>query len=84
MSKFLLIKYSAAVNVPKLSGSKYRRVSRVRRGAPETILLSLKRRGERAERHASYISETRIRMAAPELRLAPVPRREGRRRHAVE
>ena len=64
--------------------SRRRRVGRVRRRTPETILLSLKRRRERAERRPPNIREACIRMAAPELRLAPVLGREGRRRHAVE
>ena len=64
--------------------SRRRGISRVRRGAPERIFRSFKRRRERAERHASDISEARVGVAAPVLRLAPVPRREGRRRHAVE
>ena len=44
--------------------SRRRRVGRVRRRTPETILLSLKRRRERAERRAPHVRETDVGVAA--------------------
>ena len=59
-------------------------IRRVRRSLPKRVVLGLLNGSERAERRAPHVRETDIGVAAPELRLAPVPRREGRRRHAVE
>ena len=64
--------------------SRRRGISSVRRRTPETILLSLKRRRERAKRRPPHVRETDVGVAAPVLRLAPVLGGEGRRRHAVE
>ena len=59
-------------------------IRRVGRSRPKSVVLGLLNRSERAERRPPNVREADVGVAAPELRLAPVPRREGRRRHAVE
>ena len=61
-----------------------RGISSVRRRRPKRVVLGLLNGSERAERRPPHVREAHVGVAAPELRLAPVPRREGRRRHAVE
>ena len=52
--------------------SRRRRVGRVRRRRPKSVVLGLLNGSERAKSDTPYIREACIRVAAPVLRLAPV------------
>ena len=52
--------------------SRRRGISSVRRRTPERVVFRLQRRGERDKSDTPHVREACIRVAAPELRLAPV------------